>query len=123
MSQKDQRTSATSIPGVNPADLAAMGKQQVGAMMDVQKQLLQAVEEVNREWAARVKAETEFAAEFAGKLSAAQSIPETTAVCQEWMSRRMEMFAADSRRFVAETQKFMATAGRLMPKGWPGGST
>jgi hypothetical protein len=67
-------------------------------MIDVQKEFIDAIEEVNREWGARVKAEQDLATEFAGKLTAARSIPETAGIWQEWMSRRMELFAEDSRR-------------------------
>ena len=50
------------------------------------------------------------------KFTAAKSIPETAAICQEWMRRRMEMFAADM-------QKFTTLTARLLPRGWPGGSS
>jgi Phasin protein len=123
MAQKEQRMSAKPLSDVNPAELANMGKKQVEAMMAVHKELIDAIEEVNGEWAARLKVEAELATEFAGKLSAAKSIPETTSICQEWMGRRMELFAEDSRRFAAGIQKFTAATGRLLPTGWTGGSS
>jgi len=124
MAQKEQRISAkVTMSEANPAEFAEMGKKQVEAMMDLQKEFMEAVGEVNRGWGARVKAEAEFATEFAGKLTAAKSVPETTAICQEWMSRRMEMFSEDIKRFVADLQKFTATAARLLPRPVTGGST
>ena len=110
MAQKEPRMSAKStLPNANPAEFVEMGRKQVevddgpaqGAHRCDRKEL---IEEVNGERAARLKAEAEFATEFAGKLTAAKSIPETAAICQEWMSRRMEMFAEDSRRFAAGIQ-------------------
>jgi len=109
MAQKEQR-----LP--NAADLADMGKKQVEAMVNVQKEFTQATEELNREWIDRLKAEAELATEFANKITAAKSIPETVAICQEWMTRRMEMFASDM-------QKFMTLTTRLVPRGWSGGSS
>jgi hypothetical protein len=93
-----------------------MGKKQVEAMVDMQKELIQATEDLNREWVERLKAETELATEFAGKITAAKSIPEMAAIYQEWMQRRMEMFAADM-------QKLTTLTARLLPRGWPGGSS
>jgi hypothetical protein len=116
MTQKEQRGSAKqTLP--NAGELAeTMGKKQVEAMVDMQKELIQATEELNREWVERLKAEAELATEFAGKVTAAKSIPETAAICQEWMQRRMEMFAADM-------QKLTTLTARLLPRGWPGGSS
>jgi hypothetical protein len=124
VAQKKQRMSTKpTLPNANPAELAPMGKKQVEAMIDVQEEFIKAIEEVNREWAARVKAEQDLATEFAGKFTAAKSIPETAAICQEWMSRRMELFAEDSRRLVANIQKFTMATARVLPKGWMGGSS
>jgi hypothetical protein len=35
---------------------------------------------------------------------------------QEWMSRRMERFAEDSRLFWTDAQKIMAASTRMMPQ-------
>jgi Phasin protein len=124
MVAKEQRTSAKpAVPNLDPAQFVEMGQRQVDAMIKMQKELMKAIEEANSEWAVRVKAETELTTEFAGKLTAARSIPEMATICQEWISRRMEIFADDSRRFVADSQKFMATTARLLSSGGPGGST
>jgi hypothetical protein len=124
MAQKEPRMSAKStLPDANPAELAEMGKKQMDAMINVHRELIDAIEEVNGEWAARLKAEADLATEFAGKLTAAKSIPETAAICQEWMGRRMGMFAEDSRRFAAGIQKFTTTTAGLLPTGWRGGSS
>jgi hypothetical protein len=48
---------------------AEMGRKQVGAMLDMQKELIEAIEELNGEWAARFKAEAEFATKFTSKLT------------------------------------------------------
>jgi Phasin protein len=124
VAQKEQRMSTKpTLPNANRAELAQMGKKQVEAMIDVQKEFINAIEEVNREWVARVKAEQDLATEFAGKLTAARSIPETAGICQEWMSRRMELLAEDSRRFVADIQKFTMGAARVLSNDRIGGSS
>jgi hypothetical protein len=60
--------------------------------------------------------EADVATEFAGKLTAAKSMSETAAIWQEWMRRRMEMFAAD-------IEKFTTVTARFLPRGWQGGSS
>ncbi|MFL6975690.1 MAG: phasin family protein [Xanthobacteraceae bacterium] len=71
------------LPSADPAEFAETGKKQVEAMIKLHKELIAAIEQVNGEWAARLKAETDLATEFAGKLTAAKTIPETATICQE----------------------------------------
>ena len=122
MAAKEQHASAKfATPNINPAQFAEMGQKQVDAMVDMQKELIGVFEEVNREWTVRAQAEAELATEFAGKLSAARSGPDMATIYQEWLTRRMEMFSEDSRRAMADSQKFMAAATRLLSNGWTAG--
>jgi len=75
------------------------------------------LQETNRQWFDRAQAEANLASEFASKLTAARSIPEAMATCQEWTSRRFEMMAEDGKHLFADTQKFMEAAARLVPTG------
>src|SRR5262249_58369065 len=113
-------SASASIPNINPAQYAETGQKQLEAMAEMQKELIAVIEEVNREWATRAQAEAKLATEFAGKLSAAKSIPDAAAIYQEWLARRMEMFAEDSRRVVADGQKFMAAAPPFPSHAWTG---
>ena len=74
-------------------------------MADVQKDLLKSLEQSNQLWQARIQAETDLANESVRKLSATRSLPETTAVMQEWLMRRMALFAEDGQRFSADMEK------------------
>jgi hypothetical protein len=56
----------------------------------IQKELNDFLEETNRHWIARAKSEAEFASELMTKLTNAQSIPDTAAVYQEWVTQRMQ---------------------------------
>jgi phasin protein len=123
MTPKEQRTSAKPPPSVDPAQFVELGKKQVNALVDMQRDLVDGIEEMSREWAERIKAETDLANEFAGKLSAAKSVPDTVAIYQEWLGRRMQMFADDSRRFATDSQKFLAKSTRLFSDGLKGPGT
>ena len=73
-------------------------------------------EEIRDEWVARIKSETDLATQLMEKLRTAGSFPETMTAYQEWMSRRMERFAEDSRRFWTDAQKLMEASTRMMPQ-------
>ena len=123
MSPKERVSAKLGAPRIEPAQFAEMGQKQVEAMTGMQQELVNAIEEMSRQWTARMKAETDLASEFAGKLSEARSAPDTARIAQEWLSRRMDLFAEDSRRFVADSQRFMAAATRMLSAGGRGGNT
>jgi len=120
MAQKDQRTSGTSIPNMDLAGFAEAGRKQLETLMDMQKQFFD-MEEVNRHWVARAKVEADLANEFSAKLTAAHSMTDVVAACQEWMGRRMELYTEDSRRLITDGQKFMAATAQLFTSGFKGG--
>jgi hypothetical protein len=81
---------------------------------------------IREEWVARIKSEADLATELMEKLRTAGSVPAAMTAYQEWMSRRMERFAEDSRRFWTDAQKLMETSARMVsqPGSWiPGRSS
>ena len=64
-----------------------------------------------------MKSEATLASEFANKLTAARSIPETATAYQKWASQRMEMAAEDAKHLLADSQKFAETGARLLSSG------
>ena len=121
MAQKEsqsERTEKSSLPNLVPAEFAAMGKKRMEEFADAQTELLDKLQEANRQWIGRMQSEANLASEFASKLTAARSIPEAMTACQEWTSRRFEMMAEDGKHLLADTQKFMETGARLLSNGW-----
>ena len=104
-----------------------MAKKRIDEFVDMQMELLDKLQETNRQWFDRAQSEANLASEFATKLTAARSVPDAMAACQEWTSQRFEMMAEDGKHFLLDSQKFMETGPRLMSSGWPtksvGGST
>lgn len=86
--------------------------------VNAQTEFLDTLQETNREWFDRMQSEANLTSEFASKLTAARSIPEAIAACQEWTTRRFELIADDGKRLLADTQKFMETGARLLSSGW-----
>jgi hypothetical protein len=122
VTQKENRTSAaggTGMPGV-PTEMFEKG---IEAASNMQKELLSTIEEANREWLARMELERNLASELTSKLTSARSAPEAAAAYQEWMARRVQLMGEDSRKFVADCQKFVNATMRTFGNGWSGGST
>jgi hypothetical protein len=109
-----ERSVKSAAPDVVHVELAEIGKKGVDAIIHMQRELCDAFGEMNREWFARAQAEANLASELATRLTTARSVPDTAIMCQEWMGRRMEMFAENSRRFVADSQRFVEDSRRFL---------
>ena len=120
MAQKEshtERAEKSSYANPMPTEFAEMGKKRIEEFVNTQTELLERLQEMNRQWFDRAQSEANLASEFASKLTAARSIPEAMATYQEWTSRRFEMMAEDGKHLLADTQKFMEAATRLLPNG------
>lgn len=115
---ENERVEKSALPYPAPAEFAAMGKKRIEEFSKAQTELLDKLQETNRHWIERVQSEANLASDFAARLSAARSIPDAIAACQEWSSRRFEMMAEDGKHLLADTQKFMETSARLLSNGW-----
>ncbi len=99
------------------AEFAALGKERIDKFVKFQSELVDTLQESNRQWFERAQSEASLNSELASKLMAVRSIPEATAVCQEWTTRRFELMAEDGKRVLAEAQKLMETGARLWSNG------
>ena len=100
-----------------PAEFAEVGKKRVEEFVNAQTELVEKLQEMNRQWFDRAQSEANLASELAAKLTAARSIPDAMAAYQEWASRRFEMMAEDGKHLLADTQKIMEAATHLLPNG------
>ena len=130
MAQKEAQTDKTQkspLPNLISPEFTAMGKKRLEELVGMQAELLEALQEMNRNWFDRMQWEATLASEFATKLTQARSIPETATACQEWATKRTEMAAEDAKRILANGQKLAETGARLLSTGWlsggHGGST
>ena len=105
------------------ADLAGIFKANVESLSAIQKEFGDTFEEANRHWLARAKSEADFASELVTKLASTQSIPDATAVYQEWMGRRMQRLADDSQKCAADCQKLANAWTKVAVNGDLKGST
>jgi Phasin protein len=122
MESNAEQTNKSAQPNLIPPDFTTMGKKRIEDLVDLQTELLERLQETNRNWFDRVQAEVNLASQLATKLTAARSIPETATAYQEWGSRRMNMAAEDAQHLLADAQRFMETGARLLSNGWLSGS-
>jgi hypothetical protein len=101
-----------------PPEIITLGKKQFENLAKLQAELIENLQEANRSWLDRMQSEANLASEFATKLTAARSIPETATLCRELASRRLEMAAEDARHLLADSQKFMETGAHLLANRW-----
>jgi hypothetical protein len=113
MEAPEEQTERSSAPNLAPSDLAARARQRTEVFANAQTKLLQNVQETNRQWLNRVQAEANLASEFASKLSAVRSVGDTLTAYRDWMGRRFDMMAEDTRHLVNNTQKFMQMGAHL----------
>jgi hypothetical protein len=105
-----------------PAELAEFGKKRIEAFVEIQKELLETFEAMNQAWFERAKSEANLTSELMSKLSNARTVPETADACRECLGKQMDMIADDSRRFFADSQKFIHLGARLLTNGAAGES-
>jgi hypothetical protein len=119
MTQKESHsgTQRSSPSNLVPPEFAAFGTNGLEGLVHAQSGLFEKIQKANQVWLERMQMEATVATEFATKLMAARSVPETAAVWQEWAARRMEMAAEDGKRLLETGQQFMETGARLLSKG------
>jgi len=77
-----------------------------------------ALQEMSRDWMARATAEIELSLKLSKKLTAADSVPDALAACQEWLNDEMGARAEDARLLMSNGQKFTDATSRFLSSGW-----
>lgn len=106
-----------------PAKPGAMPFLKSEGMANLQKDLVEAYEQANRAWLARVKAEVDLWTQLGTKLMATRTPPEALQVYQECLAQRMRMAAEDGQKLTEDCQKFTQKITHSLSNGWgPEGS-
>jgi hypothetical protein len=105
------------VPNFVPGELAELGKKRIAAIVEMQRAFLETFESIHQAWFERAKSEATLASELVTKLTNARSVPETANICQETLSKRMDLLADDSRRLLADSQRFINLSARFLTNG------
>jgi hypothetical protein len=100
-----------------PPPFFELGKEQTEAMLNMQKELMDAYEQASRAWLLRVKSEAELWSELAAKLTATRSVPEAMEAYQTFIAQRMQMAAEDGRRQSEDAQAMVQRLTGFRPEG------
>ena len=90
------------------------------AAVDAQNHFLKTLEEMSRDAMACATAEIERGLKLSKRLSTAHSVTDAVAAYQEWLSEEMSARSEDARRFISNSQSFMATSSKAFTNGWSG---
>jgi hypothetical protein len=104
----------TSVWERHPTDLLSFGGTQTIQILVMQKRLLDAYEQIQRIWLARVKSETDLWSELVAKLQEARPGPEAFQAYQDTLVQRMQLAVQDGRRLIDETEKTLAILTQLI---------
>ena len=107
MAQQSKGRDAISLSDLKAGGFLAAEAKRVEAVKEVQKQLLDTFEQFNRQQLVRSKQETELASEFAGKITSARSVPDVINAYQNWISKRMALYAKDGRKLFDDSQRIL----------------
>jgi hypothetical protein len=118
-----ERHERPAMPNLLFPEMAEMGKKRMEGFVDAQKEMLNNLQESNRQWFDRMQSEAKVASDFANKMMGARSIPDAMTLYQEWANRQLEMTTEDAKRFFADGQKFMECSTRLLSSGRPRSGT
>src|SRR5262245_26224916 len=123
MSQAEGRGDPTKPKSEKSKNPRHIGADHLASLMNMQRELLSTLEQIQREQLARTMEGTKLAADLAAKVASARSIPDIVTIYQEWITRNMELFAEDSRRFMDDSQKIANATTRLLSQSERTGST
>ena len=88
------------------------------AAAQAQSEFMRTFEDVGREVMSCAAAEMERGLSLSKKLSGAQSVSDALTAYQEWLSEEMTARTEDARRFMNNSQKFVATGTTALSNGW-----
>jgi hypothetical protein len=95
--RETRRSSEPATPKIRGCEFVKFGTKRIETLIQVQKQLVEPFEHINREQLARANQQTELAAQLTDKLICARSIPDIPNARQECISKRMAGFTEDGR--------------------------
>jgi len=120
MAQHDNRAdvaTSSANPSFVPVEIATMGRKSIETFSTAQKEMLAALEQVNRDWWGHLTEEASLTSDFAQRVTKAKSIPDVAAAYQEMMTQRMTLLSKQGQKLLEDTQSFMNACARTMGNG------
>jgi len=91
-----------------------IGTRSMTAGLRLQKEMLDVLQGISREWLSRASSEAELALQLPNKLTAARTMPDAFSAYQEWLIEWMAMRGEDGRRLISDSYKILDTGVRCL---------
>lgn len=101
-------------------DVIEIGQKRMEAMMDAQKQIAACCEETMRGWADRMKLEFDLVSDLTAKLGTAKSAPDSMYIYQDWLGRRMKLFAEEGQELMNDFQRLLNASTQTLSRAGSG---
>jgi hypothetical protein len=92
--------------------MAEIGANSFTAGLRMQTEMFDTLQTIGRQWMERRTCEAELALNLPNRLAGARTLPDAVSTYQEWLSEWLAMCNEDSRRFLSDGQKIVATGVR-----------
>ena len=94
--------------------MAEIGANSFTAGLRMQTEMFDTLQTIGRQWMERRTCEAELALNLPNRLAGARTLPDAVSTYQEWLSEWLAMCNEDSRRFLSDGQKIVATGVRCL---------
>ena len=111
-SAEQVRSEATAAAETMSSRMADIGANSFNAGMRMQTEMFDTLQIIGHQWLERKTHEAELAFNLPNRLAGARTLPDAVSAYQEWLSEWLAMCNEDSRRFVTDGQKIVATGVR-----------
>ena len=84
-------------------------------LMGFNNKLFERMRDIHRSWPERLREIRQIEAEFGARLLTAKNASEATAICDEWMTKRLETIANEQQILAAGWLGLVSEATRIVP--------
>jgi hypothetical protein len=102
----DSSTRSTTATFV-PAEIASMARKGRETLLAAQKEMLAALEHVNRDWWGHLNDEAGLTSDFAQRITTVKSIPDVAAAYHDMMAQQMALLSKQGQKLLEGAQGFV----------------
>ena len=84
-------------------------------LMGFNNKLFERMRDMHRSWLERLREIRQIEAEFGSRLLTAKNASEATAICNEWMTKRLEIVVSEQQTFAAAWLGLISDATKATP--------
>lgn len=93
-------------------------RKQMDTLAETQRQYWEAAARISQVWLDQAQSEAALISEFFGRLAAARSAPDATALYQEFANRQLQIINDSTRRMFKDSEDLLKANARLWQQNW-----